>query len=48
VNFGYNSTGLTYLPAQNLTSGVTYAFGTLTLNIHNWVIDESAMGFKAP
>ena len=48
LNYGYNATGLTYMPAQSLASGVTYGFGTFTLNNHNWVIDSSAQGFIAP
>lgn len=48
VTYGYNTGGLTYLPPQTLTSGTIYGFGTFTLNNHNWVIDTSAQGFRAP
>jgi hypothetical protein len=48
VNYGYNATGVTYLPAQSLTAGTTYGFGTFTLNSNNWVIDRSEEGYVYP
>ena len=48
VNYGYNGTGLTYLPAQGLSAGTTYGFGTYSVNSNNWVIDHSGVGFIDP
>jgi hypothetical protein len=49
LNYGNTTpTGITYYAHETLSSGVTYAVQTLTLNNENWSIDRSYRGFMLP
>ncbi len=45
MDYGENSYGTTYYPAQPLTAGVTYTLNVHTYNNQNWEIDMSTINF---